>query len=187
MGFICHSFFKKSPIFRAMNKKYFFALFVLAISLCCFSFKLVHEYYISITSIDYNSKTKSLEITQQFIAHDVEKAILKESNIDLNLSEPNEYPKADSLLFAYVSNHFELKSSNVVKLTYVGKEISLDETLWIYIQSDSIEKPKSLTIINTVLTEVFEAQSNITHVNFGSKQQTQSFNKLKKNHTFSIN
>ena len=87
-----------------MKKSTLFAFLFLVLSSLCFSNKVLHEYYISITSIDYNAESKSLEITQQFIAHDVEKAILKEYNIELHLSEADEYPKADSLLMLYIKH-----------------------------------------------------------------------------------
>ncbi len=170
----------------AMKKSTLFALLILATILLCSNSRTLHEYYISITSIDYNSQSKSLEITQQFITHDVEKAILKESKIDLNLAEPNEHPKADSLLFAYISYHLELSAKKNIELNWVGREVNLDESLWIYLQSEKIEKPESLTILNSCLTEVFKSQSNITHVNFGDKQQTQAFHQQKKTHTFKL-
>lgn len=169
-----------------MKKLSLSALLTLTIILLFFSFNAAHEYYISITSIDYNTESKSLEITQQFIAHDVEKAILKESNIDLNLAEPNEHPKADSLLYSYISERFQLSESNEIALKWVGREVNLDETLWVYLQSEQLAKPTILHVTNSVLTEIFEPQSNITHVNFGEKQQTQAFHKQKKSHTFKL-
>jgi len=102
-----------------MKKNTFQALFVLCLGALCYGFNMVHEYYISITSIDYNTESKSLEITHQFIAHDVEKAILKKSNIDLNLAEPNEHPKADSILFAYLNDRFELSSDKNIELNWI--------------------------------------------------------------------
>ena len=169
-----------------MKKSTLFAFLIIAVSLLCFSNKIVHEYYISITSIDYNVESKSLEITQQFIAHDVEEAILKEYDIDLNLSEANEHPEADNYLIKYVNSRFKLTTDKEIKLTWVGKEVNLDETLYLYFQSNEIEKPSSLSVVNTCLTEVFHAQSNITHVNFAEKQLTQSFHQQKKTHTFII-
>ena len=158
-------------------------IFLFAFVALLSSFNGEHEFYISTTSIDYNKKSKSLEITQQFTTHDIEKAILKSSKIDLNIAEKNENPKSDSIIFAYIQSGFEIDG---IQLNWVGKEFNLDETLWIYLESDSTEKPKKLEITNTLLTEEFESQSNITHVNFMGNQQTHSFNKLSKTFTYSI-
>lgn len=169
-----------------MVKKIHILFLFLFLFLGLSSFSVLHEFYISITSIDYNKKSKSIEITHQFIAHDVEKAILKESKIDLNLDEPNEYLKADSVLFAYILSHFNITAKNDLELKWIGREVNLDETLWVYIETSKIDKPETLVVKNTFLIDDFETQSNITHVNFGTKQQTFSFNRLNKTHTYSV-
>lgn len=166
-----------------MKKIFFSILVIISFVTLSSGFKTVHEFYISTTSIDYNRKSKSIEITQQFTAHDVEKAILKSTKIDLNIAEKNEHPKCDSILFAYVQSGFELEG---IELNWVGREFNLDETLWIYLESDSIEKPKVLEVRNSLLTETFPLQSNITHVNFLGDQQTHSFNKISTTFTYSI-
>lgn len=167
-----------------MKKSSLFAFLFLAITLMCYSFNAVHEYYISITHIDYNPKSKTIEISQQYIAHDVEKAIFKEQNVDLHLAEPNEHPKADSLLALYFQENFKISTDTAVQLNWVGREVKLDETLLIYLQSESMQEPAKLTVKNTSLTNVFPAQSNITHVKVGEKQLTKSINRITNAHTF---
>lgn len=150
------------------------------------SFTLLHDFYISITSVDYNQDSHKLEITCQFTTHDIEKAILSLHNIDLNLGEPNEHEKADSLLFSYIVSNFKLNTTSTLVYNYVGREVNLDETLWVYIESPEIEKPNQLEVENTFLIDYFDLQSNITHVNFGKKQHTFSFNRMSKTHTFKV-
>lgn len=160
-------------------------VFIAAITLFS-SFTLLHEFFISITSIDFNHKSNKLEFSCQFTAHDVEEAILNIHDIDLNLGEPNEYEKADSLLFLYIQSNFEVNSKEEISYNYVGKEVNLDETLWVYIESEEIIKPTELVITNTFLIDDFDSQSNITHVNFGKRQQTFSFNRISKTHTYKV-
>ncbi|MEN9002192.1 MAG: DUF6702 family protein, partial [Flavobacteriales bacterium] len=151
-----------------------------------YSFSLVHEFYISITSLDYNQESQKLEISCQFTAHDMEQAILTLHDIDLNLGEPNEHEKADSYLYSYIVSNLKLTASSEIKYSYIGKEVSLDETLWIYIESSKLDKPTELQVENTFLIDEFESQANITHVNFGTRQQTFSFNRLNKINTYTI-
>jgi hypothetical protein len=84
----------------------------------------------------------------------------------LNFGEPNEHEKADSLLFDYMVSHFKINTTSTLDFSFVGKEVNLDEMLWVYIESTELEKPKLLEVENTFLIDDFEAQSNITHVNF---------------------
>ena len=157
---------------------------ILSLSFLLNGFGTLHEYYISITNIDYNPMSQTIEISQQYIAHDVEKAIFKEQNVDLHLAEPNEHPKADSLLALYFQENFKISTDTAVQLNWVGREVKLDETLLIYLQSETIQEPAKLTVKNTSLTNVFSAQSNITHVKVGEKQLTKSINRITNTHTF---
>ena len=161
-------------------------VFFTAIALL-FSFTFVHDFFISITSVDYNNNSQKLEISCQFTAHDIEKAILETDGIDLNLGEPNEHEQADGILFKYITSNFKLSSNTSIEYSYIGKEVNLDETLWVYIESTKVDKPENLEVENTFLIDEFDSQSNITHVNFGKKQQTFSFNRLSKTHTYKVN
>lgn len=184
MGFSPTIFSPKNTIFRAMKKNVRFALTIIGMALLLNGFAMLHEYYISITNIEYNPMSQSIEISQQYIAHDVEKAIFIKHKVDLHLAEPNEHPKADSILEVYFRDNFELSIDSTIQLNWVGREVKLDESLLIYLQSEKIEQPNKLTVKNTSLTEVFPAQSNITHVKVGERQLTKSINRITNTHTF---
>ncbi len=171
-------FFLKNTIFSAMKKNSLFAAIIFTLALLLGSFELLHEYYISITHIDYNPKSKTIEVSQQYIAHDVEKAIFNRYKVNLHLAEPNEHPKADSLLELYFQDNFKITIDSTIQLNWVGREVKLDETFLIYLQSDEMKEPTKLTVKNTSLTDVFPAQSNITHVKIGEKQLTKSINRI---------
>lgn len=167
-----------------MKKNNLFILLSVCALTLFYSFEALHEYYISITNIEYNPISKTIEISQQYIAHDVEKAIFTKHNVHLHLAEPNEHPKADSILEVYVRDNFELSVDSAIHLNWVGREVKLDESLLIYLQSNEMKSPERITVKNTSLTEVFPAQSNITHVKIGSQQHTKSINKITNTHTF---
>ena len=177
-------FFKKNTIFSAMKKNSLFTLTILSLAFLLNGFAMLHEYYISITHIDYNPLSRTIEISQQYIAHDVEKAILMKHKVNLHLAEPNEHPKADSILEVYFRDNFELSVDSTIHLNWVGREVKLDESLLIYLQSDEMNRPEEITVKNTSLTEVFPAQSNITHVKIGNQQLTKSINRITNTHTF---
>lgn len=167
-----------------MKKNSLFILTILSLAFLLNGFAMLHEYYISITNIDYNPLSRTIEISQQYIAHDVEKAILMKHKVNLHLAEPNEHPKADSILEVYFRDNFELSVDSTIHLNWVGREVKLDESLLIYLQSDEMNRPEEITVKNTSLTEVFPAQSNITHVKIGNQQLTKSINRITNTHTF---
>src|SRR5687767_3390074 len=56
-----------------------------------------HDYHVSITHIDHNPKTQSLEITTKIFTEDLEKTITTHGGPVLKLGDPKEDPRADPL------------------------------------------------------------------------------------------
>ena len=62
-----------------------------------------HDFFISILTIQHDPNARTLDLTWQMTAHDVEHAL---SNVaELKLTPTKEHPKADSLLNAYFHEH----------------------------------------------------------------------------------
>ena len=149
---------------------------------------LIHEYYVTICSIDYNKEDKEIETTFKFIAHDLEKVILQEKSINLNIGEGNQHPKMDSIINAYVLKNFSLVINEKTQaLNLLGTEYSLDETLFVYYLINQNEVPQQIELKNTLLISVFPDQENLTHVNFWNKQKSYSFNRINTQYTFKAN
>ena len=149
---------------------------------------VVHEYFITVCSIDYNKEDKQVETTLKFIAHDLEKVILHESSINLNIGEENQDPKMDSIINEYILNNFSLIINRKFKpLRLLGTEFNLDETLYVYYLTNQEEVPQQIEIKNSLLTSVFPNQENLTHVNFWDKQKSYSFSRINTQHTFKAN
>ena len=101
-----------------------------------------HDFFVSVAILDYNEESKSIEITFKFIAHDVEKSFNDQYFGDLKLGASNEHKKADSLLFQYITQHFNLEENGrILNLKFVGKEINLDESLFVYLEIPNVKKP----------------------------------------------
>ncbi len=140
-------------------------------------FAFTHEYYVSICTIDYNEANKSLELTFKLTAHDLEKSILQNQKIDLKLGSDKEYEKADEVLKEYIRNHFNLShNGTAVKLNYIGKEVELDESLYIYFEATGVKELGSFRISNTILIESFPGQENLLYFN-AQKRVNEVFNK----------
>lgn len=156
-----------------MYKRFLFLLIIPIL------FSFVHDYYVSITTVDYNQKQNSLQITIQFTTHDLEKAIFENYNVDLNLAEQNESQESDSLLNLYIQKNFKIHLQGVKqKIEYLGREVDLDERAFLYFEALGVKNPKEIDIENSFLIEVFEAQQNVTHINVWEKQQSYVFTKM---------
>lgn len=135
-------------------------------SLLLFTQVVAHEYYVTITQIDYNEQSQSLEISIKFFTDDLEYAMAQSKDGQkLFLGTEKEAPEADQSIFAYVQGRFQLDVDGTkVTLEWLGKEVELNET-WIYLEVKNVASIEQLEISNELLTETFETQTNIIHVN----------------------
>jgi hypothetical protein len=128
-----------------------------------------HDYYIAIFEINESRDGKSLQISAKFIAHDMEEAMMRQDYPYLNMNSRNEHPDTDSLLFDYFSKNFSMIiNQNKAPMVFVGKELGLDEDLWIYIEIPLTETINTLTLTNTLLIREFSKQQNIVYSNIGN-------------------
>lgn len=158
-----------------MVKKIFFS--IVAIALLSFA---MHKYYVSITEAAYNSTNQTFELSIKFIGHDLEKAMLEAGIPELNLGTEKEDVEADQYILKYIQKKLHVVvNEKSLDFKFVGKEIKNDDFIYCYIESDKIKKPKSITIKNTLLTEVFSGQKNAVYLTINGDKQTFNFDKDK--------
>jgi hypothetical protein len=151
-------------------------------ALALFLSAVPHDFFVSILTIRHAPATRTLDLTWRITAHDIEHAL--ESAAPLKLGSAKEHPKADSLLNAYFTQHLVLMQDRQLTWTWIGKELD-GETLYCYLQVDSIDSPKDLLVQNTLLQDVFLEQQNLVHVE-GALLPTRSHTYIRgsKPHTF---
>lgn len=124
-----------------------------------------HGYHVSITQIDYNEKTNSLEIAIKLITEDVEMVLQEQGAEKLFLGEENESEKANEYIMEYLKAHFIVSVNGVSTVqTYIGKEVEEGET-WCYIEIKGVENMKSLSIKSTIFIEAYHNQTNRINLN----------------------
>ena len=145
-------------------------MYVLLLALLSFGSVAPHDFFVSILTIRHKPETRTLDLTWRITAHDIEHAL--ESVAPLKLGSDKEHPKADSLINAYFNQHLVLMQEKQLAWTWIGKELD-GETLYCYLQVDSIDSPKDLLVQNTLLQDLFYEQQNLVHVE-GEKLPTRS-------------
>jgi hypothetical protein len=154
---------------------------LLALTLLCGT--IVHDFFVSILTIRHKPETHSLDLTWRITAHDIEHALA--ARAELKLGSAKEYSKADSLLNRYFMEHLALfQKDKQLSWKWIGKELD-GETLYCYLQVESVYTPNDLIVSNTLLQEFFADQQNLVHVE-GEKMPTRShtFVKGSSPHTF---
>ncbi len=124
-----------------------------------------HPFYVSICEINYNTTSKSLEISLRIFTDDLENALQDWGAGKLYLGEVNEIEKADSVLEDYIfkvlSIELDQKKTN---LEFLGKEVE-QELTWIYLEAKNIADFEKISITNRLLFQSLPGQTNLIHVN----------------------
>lgn len=145
-------------------KKTFIALSFVPWIILLTSFTPLHEFYVSLTEIRFNSDSERFEVSLRVFPDDMDRALEEHYGISSNLVTELEHPEADSLLENYLLDLFRIESDGVpIQLSFLGKEAEAD-VMWCYFESERTVKPAEIAVFNALLCEIFEEQVNIIQV-----------------------
>lgn len=130
----------------------------------------LHPLHISVTEIQFDEKDKALEIMMRVFIDDLEttlKSSLNDPNLDI--LEPKNGKTVDQMMQEYLKTRFRITLDNKVQtIKYLGHERESDAFIF-YIEVSNVKKWKAINIQNSIITEVFDDQSNLVHVTVNGK------------------
>jgi hypothetical protein len=128
-----------------------------------------HKFYVSISQINYNQETKSIEITLKLFTDDLEFATSNFSKKPVKVIKAED---ADLQIANYIANKFSIVVNNKIReTTYLGKELENDVS-WCYLEIKNITKIESIKITNSLFTEQFPDQKNLIHLNINGVEES---------------
>jgi hypothetical protein len=135
-----------------------------------------HPLYISVTEIDHNLKEKTLEISCKIFTNDFEAVLEKLAHAKVDLSDKATKQSTDKLIAEYVEKHLQLKvDGRPAILQYIGSEKESEGT-WSYFQVSNVESVRRIDIVNTLLYDGFDQQTNIMHASVGGVHKSTRLN-----------
>jgi len=140
---------------------------------------LSHPFHVSVCEIYHNADTKSLEISMKIFIDDLELSIQKDSAENFKLIEvsPEEIDK--KYIESYLIKRFKIKiNGEIAELDFLGFEIDNDAILC-YLEKMKVKKIELIEINNSIITEVYDDQINLTH--FQYKDEMKSVKATKSN------
>lgn len=142
----------------------------------CFSAQTRHDFHTSLTEIQYDAKTGSLEVTIRVFTDDLEEA-LTALNQGKKVSIEQNAKGTDALIQQYLQKHWGLISPQrqLKSFEYVGKEPELDAT-WLYVEVSQAQNLKGYTLFNTIFLGLFDDQTNLTNILYPNQRKTILFN-----------
>jgi len=127
----------------------------------------VHEFYLSVTDINYSVEKQSLQIISRVFTDDFEDVLNKRYQKDFKLIPSLEVKEVKTYIERYVKDKLFIKSDGkLLALKYLGKKYE-DDMIYLYIEIENIDELNSITIENLILTDLFEQQKNMIHFKSG--------------------
>jgi hypothetical protein len=160
-----------------MKFKKLFLVFLI-IPLLSFS---AHKYYLSLTQIEFKKESKSIQIIINVFMDDIETALNKKNNIDLQLTTKKELKNNDLYFEKYLRSKLQFKIDTIAKdFKYIGKEYDGD-LVYFYLEIENIFKVSTIEINNKILLQHFPKQQNLIKTKVGKKNKSVLLSKDKYN------
>lgn len=151
-----------------MKYKLLFLLLIVSLS----SFRSSHKFYVSVTEIEHNEKAQSLQIISRVFTDDMEELLQKRFDKKIRLLSTGDEGEVEKNLQDYLDQKFQIEiNGKSFKAKYLGKEYENDMTL-MYLEVSGIKSVKSVKVKNAVLTDLFEDQKNLVHVELKGKTKS---------------
>jgi hypothetical protein len=132
----------------------------------------LHPFHVSICEVYYNPKTQSLEISMKIFIDDLELAIQNQGNTEFKLINSNDNNFNKTPLKSYITDRFMIKTnSKTIDLDLVGYEFENDAILC-YFEGKKIKDINVIEIENSIISEVFDDQINLTHFQYNGEMKS---------------
>lgn len=130
-----------------------------------FSFSTVkHPYHVGSVEINYNSKSKSFEITGRFFLDDLENGLSKKYGSSFHFNDGKYKARLNEALEKYCAEYFKLKADGkFLKINYVGYEED-SESVNVFLESETLNTPEKVESAVSFLYNLFDDQINIVHM-----------------------
>lgn len=126
--------------------------------------KTVHPLHLATVEIDHNAADKTLEITCKTFWDDFESILSKINKSRVDLTNDKTTADNNKRVFEYIKAHLQITADGKpAQLSFVGYEKE-DVVVYSYLQVDNIGSVKNVTIVNTLMHDMFDDQVNIIHV-----------------------
>ncbi|MEM6517402.1 MAG: DUF6702 family protein, partial [Bacteroidota bacterium] len=122
---------------------------------------LDHEYYVSVTQIEYVAEKKSIQIITKIDFDDLEYTIKERNDVPLDMTSLDEKPDVKQYIYRYLKSKLKFKINDAsVNYDFLGRVYDNDEVIC-YLEITDIDYLDSISIENNLLFDNFPNQRNI--------------------------
>ena len=143
-----------------------------------------HPFYVSVTEIRHNEKSKAIEVSSKLFFDDFESALEAKYNTKIDILKPANRADVDKLIADYLSKHLVIQvNGKPVKMNYLGYEIQEDGA-WCYLEVPKVSKVTRIDIVDDILYDEHASQINMLHVTVKGKRKSTKLDNPEKRVSF---
>lgn len=136
------------------------------------SFLFLHEFYVSISYMEYDSERKAIEVQKKIFFDDFEIALKKKNNLDKFDILKTKTEIVDNYIEAYLKENVSFEvNDKVYDINYLGHEY-INGTINCYYEVLKIKKIKNIIITDRSLFTSFDEQENLIYFEMMDKLST---------------
>lgn len=160
-----------------MSRNIFFIFFLSLAAILQSFIKLdeekLHPYHVGSVEINYNTKSKTFEITGRFFLDDLENGLGKKYGGTFHFNDDKYKEKLNNALAKYSQEYLKLKADNkFLKINYIGYEED-QESVNVYLESEPAVNPKKVEAAVSFLYNLFDDQINIVHIIINGERKSE--------------
>lgn len=131
-----------------------------------------HKYYLSVTDLEFNSESQSVQIITRLFYDDLEEVLQERYDDSIVVDATYDQEILDRYLTKYLSQKLVVTINGEKKEhTFIGKEYE-DDYVVCYVEIEDIKEISSLEVYNTLLTDVFPEQKNMVHTSINNHKKS---------------
>lgn len=131
-----------------------------------------HEYYVSVTEIQYAEEQQSLQIISQIFIDDLEKLLKERYDDSIKLAPDNDAELIENYIKRYIGYKLQIKvNGKALNFKFIGKEYK-EDIAYCYLEIENISKIKSLVVTNKILFDILPEQQNIVRLKLYDKNKS---------------
>ena len=146
----------------------------------------LHPLHRATVEIDHNAGDKTLEITCKTFWDDFESILSKKNGSKVDLVSGKDTAGNNKKIFEYIKSHLQITiDGKPVQMSFVGYEKE-DVVVYSYLQVDNISSIKKVSIVNSIMHDMFDDQVEIIHMIVNGNRKSTKLDYPAKNAEFSF-
>ena len=148
--------------------------------------KIAHPLHLTTVEIDHNATDKTLEITCKTFWDDFESILSKVNKSKVDLVSGKDTAGNNKKILEYIRSHLQINiDGKLVQMSFVGYEKE-DVVVYSFLQVDNISSVKKVTIVNSLMHDMFDDQVEIIHMIVNGNRKSTKLDFPAKNAEFSF-